>query len=191
MDRNTVHRYHWSGGISWRCSTDTSSFNRNHASSSGTGIPIPVTRMYCNHPVRPPLSFFGEEAHPHFFEQEEKLLELYDDDDYNYGNKNKRSNTVPSLYLFIGCNFLNIDRKSCPEHLNDIQKLCLVKLLNTKKRVIDDPMVVISASQDSQVKLEELLTRPNHLVLQDVSVDKILAQIIADCGLTEEIDKIE
>lgn len=152
---------------------------------------IPVTRMYCNHPVRPPLSFFGEEAHPHFFEQEEKLLELYDDDDYNYGNKNKRSNTVPSLYLFIGCNFLNIDRKSCPEHLNDIQKLCLVKLLNTKKRVIDDPMVVISASQDSQVKLEELLTRPNHLVLQDVSVDKILAQIIADCGLTEEIDKIE
>lgn len=149
--------------------------------------------MFCNNPVRPPLTFFGEEAHPHFYEQEEKLLDLYDEqDDYNYGNKSKNKNTTPSLYLFIGCNFLNIDRKSCPEHLNDIQKLCLVKLLNAKKRVIDDPMVVINVAQEnSQVKLEELLTRPNHLVLQDISVDKILSQIIEDCGLTEEIDKIE
>mgnify|MGYP003330478659 CR=1 FL=1 len=46
---------------------------------------IPMNKMFCNGPVRPPLSFFGEEAHPHFFEQEEKLLELYDfqTDDYD------------------------------------------------------------------------------------------------------------
>ena len=42
------------------------------------------------------------------------------DYNYNYNNANKKQKTLPSLFLFIGCNFLNIDRKSCPEHLNDI-----------------------------------------------------------------------
>lgn len=102
--------------------------------------------MYCNGPVRPPISFFGEDAHPHFFEQEEKLLDLYDGGNIGYIPAGKQSNTVPSLYLFIGCNFLNIDRKSCPDHLNVIQKLCLVKLLNAKKRAIDEPMVVINVA---------------------------------------------
>ena len=53
-------------------------------------------------------------------------------------------------------------------------------------------MVVINVAQEnSQVRLEEILNRPNHLLLQDVSVDKILAQIVADSGLADEIDKIE
>lgn len=149
--------------------------------------------MYCNGPLRPPLCFFGDEAHPHFFEQEEKLLDLYDQQADEYDKATKRpAHTVPSLFLFVGCNFLSIDRKSCPEHLNDIQKLCLVKLLNAKKRVIEAPMVVIHVAQENpQVKLEELLSRPNHLLLQDSSIDKIIGQIITDSGLTEEIDKIE
>lgn len=61
---------------------------------------------------------------------------------------------------------MNVDRKSCPEHLNEIQKLCLIKLLNAKKRNIEAPMVVINVPYDNApVKLEEVLTRPNHLLL--------------------------
>ena len=112
-------------------------------------------------------------------------------DDYSYNNANKKPKTLPSLFLFIGCNFLNIDRKSCPEHLNDIQKLCLVKLLNAKKRVIEAPMVVMNVAQDNaQVKLDEVLTRPNHLLLQDSSIDKILYKLFHDCGIMEDIEKI-
>ena len=29
---------------------------------------IPVNKMFCNGPIRPPLTFFGEDAHPHFYE---------------------------------------------------------------------------------------------------------------------------
>lgn len=36
-----------------------------------------------------------------------------------------------------------------------------------------------------------MLNKSNHLLLQDSSIDKILTQIIADCGLTEELDKID
>jgi hypothetical protein len=101
--------------------------------------------MYCNGPIRPPLSFFGEDAHPHFFNMEEQLLDLYIRNDDDYDRKLKKPGTVPSLYMFIGCNFLNIERKSCPDYLNNIQKLCLIKILNAKKRNIEAPMVIINA----------------------------------------------
>ena len=72
---------------------------------------IPVNKVYCNGPIRPPLSFFGEDAHPHFFAMEEQLLDLYVRNDDDYDRKMKKPGTVPSLYLFIGCNYLTIERK--------------------------------------------------------------------------------
>lgn len=150
--------------------------------------------MFCNGPIRPPLQFFGEDAHPHFFEMEEQLLDLYyhpKDDDYDHKTKKSGPGPVPGLYLFIGCNYLTIDRKSCPDHLNDIQKLCLIKLLNAKKRNIEAPMVILNAVQETpQVNLDELLNRPNHLVINDLTIDKILNQLVADVGIAGDIQKI-
>jgi hypothetical protein len=34
-----------------------------------------------------------------------------------YGSK---APPVPSLFMFIGLNYLQTERKSCPEHLNEI-----------------------------------------------------------------------
>ena len=94
--------------------------------------------------------------------------------------------------MFIGLNYLSIERKNCPEHLNEIQKFTLVKLLTTKKRDISTPMVILDVPQEnSQVDLKDILVKPNHLLLQDTSIDNLLQKIIDDCEFKEEIDKIE
>ena len=71
---------------------------------------------------------------------------MYGRNDDDYDRKVKKPGPVPSLYMFIGCNYLSIERKSCPDYLNNIQKLCLIKILNAKKRNIEAPMVIINAT---------------------------------------------
>ena len=85
-----------------------------------------------------------------------------------------------------------MDRKNCPEHLNEIQKFTLIKLLTTKKRDISTPMVILDVPQaGSDVNLKDILTKPNHLLLQDSSIDNILQKIIDDCDFKNDLDKIE
>ena len=85
-----------------------------------------------------------------------------------------------------------MDRKNCPEHLNEIQKFTLIKLLTTKKRYISTPMVILDVPQaGSDVNLKDILTKPNHLLLQDSSIDNILQKIIDDCDFKNDLDKIE
>jgi len=53
-------------------------------------------------------------------------------------------------------------------------------------------MVILDVPQEnSQVNLKDILIKPNHLLLQDTSIDNILQKIIDDCGFKDDIDKIE
>lgn len=53
-------------------------------------------------------------------------------------------------------------------------------------------MVVMDVpNENSDVDLKEVLTKPNHLLLQDTSIDNILEKLIDDCSFKQEIDKIE
>lgn len=53
-------------------------------------------------------------------------------------------------------------------------------------------MVILNMpSANAEVNLHETFNRHNHLVLEDQSIDKILAQIIKDINIEEEIDKID
>jgi len=96
----------------------------------------------------------------------------------------------PTLFLFIGMDYLFMDINECPPHYQEIRKYAINSILKSQRKIIKTPMVILKvpkATDDLSFK-KKVFIQPNHLVIEDESIDKILQNIIGDLKISDEIN---
>ena len=100
----------------------------------------------------------------------------------------------PDLIMLIGLDFLSYDKKSCPSHLKD----CF-KFLHELLKKGDVPVAILHVPQtQQQPPLADILAASlgnplpaNLLIIEDNSVDAMLAKLVRDLGIEAQVEAID